>query len=496
MHVKDVADDGPKLRSGTTEASARELVLVPARVDGSTLAVVELAFARPASARALELLARVGEGVASAVRSAESRQQTRELLEETQRQAEELQSQQEELRVANEELEAQTTALREAQRELEAQRAELEATNDDLNAQRELLERQNRRLGEAQEEVSAKAREVERASRFKSEFLSNMSHELRTPLNSSLIMAKLLADNRNGTLTEEEVKFAETIYSAGNDLLALINDVLDLSKIEAGKMDVRAAPVGLERLRTNLARTFEPVAAERQLRFAVEIDAAAPKTLETDAQRLEQILKNLVSNALKFTERGEVVVHVSGEGDRVRFAVRDTGIGIASDQLRLIFDAFRQVDATAKRRYGGTGLGLSISRELARLLGGEHLGRRARLASGSTFTLILAARLRGRRCRDAEPGPASPPQVATGRRCRRGPRRATPAEAGDPRAAARSFAPARPRDRGRRGVRARPGLDGASEAGFQCVVATTGGRQGLPPRATQYAGRSESPCST
>jgi len=234
----------------------------------------------------------------------------------------------------------------------------------------------------------AKAQELERASQFKSDFLSNMSHELRTPLNSSLILAKLLADNRDGNLNAEQIKFAETIYTAGNDLLMLINDILDLSKIESGKMEVHPTSVTLDGLRDGLLRTFEPVAAEKKLAFTVSIDPGLSPTIETDAQRLDQVLKNLISNGLKFTERGEVSVRVRGSGDRVAFDVRDTGIGIAPHQQSIIFEAFRQADGTTNRKYGGTGLGLSISRELGRLLGGD-ISVSSQPGQGSTFTLDI-----------------------------------------------------------------------------------------------------------
>ncbi len=236
--------------------------------------------------------------------------------------------------------------------------------------------------------LQQKNAQLEEASQFNSEFLANMSHELRTPLNSSLILAKLLADNRNGNLSDEQVKFAETIYAAGNDLLALINDILDLSKIESGKMEVHAATVTLERIRGTLKRTFEPVANEKGLRFIVTIAPSTPVAIETDAQRLEQILKNLLANALKFTERGEVVLDVAGSGDRITFAVRDTGIGIPKGQQEVIFEAFRQADGTTNRKFGGTGLGLSISRELARLLDGD-ISVTSEAGLGSTFTLSL-----------------------------------------------------------------------------------------------------------
>jgi CheY-like chemotaxis protein/CHASE3 domain sensor protein len=388
VHLRDVPPDFLKVRSGTGEGPPAQVVVIPARTESITHAVVELGFLRPVDDKTIELLGRVGESIATAVRSSEYKQRLRELLEEAHRQAEELQTQQEELRVANEELDAQASALKATQKQLETQQAELEQTNDNLTHQSELLERQNLSLAERQSEVVAKARELERASQFKSDFLSNMSHELRTPLNSSLILAKLLADNRDGNLSAEQIKFAQTIYTAGNDLLTLINDILDLSKIESGKMDVHAETVALESLRDGVCRTFEPVAAQKGLSFEVVLDPALPATIETDAQRLDQVLKNLISNALKFTERGAVTVHIRPQAERIEFAVQDTGIGIASEQQGIIFEAFRQADGTTNRKYGGTGLGLSISRELSRLLGGD-IGVQSEPGKGSTFTLSI-----------------------------------------------------------------------------------------------------------
>ena len=280
------------------------------------------------------------------------------------------------------------------------------------------MERQRDNLARAQGEL-------QRASTYKSEFLANMSHELRTPLNSSLILAKLLAENRDSNLTAEQVKFAETIYSAGNDLLILINDILDLSKIEAGKLDVRPEEISLSRLAEELADVFRPVAQDKGIAFSTSLDAGVPATMVTDPTRLQQVLKNLLSNALKFTERGGVSLRVRREGARLAFEVKDTGIGIPSEQHEVIFEAFRQADGTTNRKYGGTGLGLSISRDLSRLLGGE-LTLESAPGRGSTFTLV-AARLPARcsevpaprsrrarpgasasRARAAQPAPAAP----------------------------------------------------------------------------------------
>ncbi|HEY8944855.1 MAG TPA: CHASE3 domain-containing protein, partial [Polyangiaceae bacterium] len=361
---RDLPPEYLRVRSGTGEHLPVEVVVVPATVDGQVQAVLELGFLKVIDDRSLDLLDRVHDVVGAAMRSADYRKRLRDLLKRTQEQAEQLQTQQEELRVQNEELEEQSQALQEAQRRLELQQTELEQTNEDLKLHTDLLERRNFDLSRAQRELEEKAGEVARANQYKSEFLANMSHELRTPLNSSLILAKLLADNKDGNLKAEQVRYAETIYSAGNDLLSLINDILDLSKIEAGKMDVDAAPIALSRLAEPIARTFEPIAQQKKVAFSLWIDPALDR-IETDAAKVQQILNNLLSNAFKFTERGSVELKISAGSNAVRFEVSDTGIGIPPDRQALIFDAFRQADGSIARRFGGTGLGLSISRDLA-----------------------------------------------------------------------------------------------------------------------------------
>src|SRR5215217_3795186 len=316
FHLRDVPEGYLPINSSLGQGKPRHLLVVPTVVDGKVNAVVELGFLQPVHASDLELLQRVSESVGMAVRSANDRTRLEQLLEETRRQSEELLTQQEGLRASNEEIEEQSRVLRDSQSRLEQQQAELEQTNAQLETQTQLLERQRDSLTVAQTELTEKATELERTSRYKSEFLANMSHELRTPLNSSLILAKLLADNKTGNLTEEQVKFAQTITSAGNDLLALINDILDLSRIEAGKVEIEPEAVSVERLANNLRQLFQPVAHDRKLDFAVEIAAECPASIETDAQRLEQVLKNLLSNAFKSTESG-----------RVLFAVKPTGNG-------------------------------------------------------------------------------------------------------------------------------------------------------------------------
>ncbi|MBX7115115.1 MAG: response regulator [Myxococcaceae bacterium] len=374
-----------QVRSGTGEAAPVQVVVVPARHGKVTHAVLELGFLHPVQPRVLDLLQRVGESVAVAVRAAEQNESLRALLTQTQRQAEELQTQQEELRVQNEELEEQSRALQESQKQLQNQQAVLEQSNSQLEAHTKQLEHQRDYLARAQTDL-------QRANEYKSEFLANMSHELRTPLNSTLILAKLLVDNRDGSLSPEYVKYAQTIYSAGNDLLTLINDILDLSKIEAGKLDVRPEPVAVAKVFDELNNVFSPIAADKHLELDMHVENGVSSGFQTDPTRLQQILKNLLSNALKFTERGGVTLNARrGENNDVVFSVRDTGIGIAHEQHQVIFEAFRQADGTTHRRYGGTGLGLSISRDLARLLGGE-LTVESAPGRGSTFTLVLPER--------------------------------------------------------------------------------------------------------
>ncbi|WP_084579137.1 response regulator [Sphingomonas azotifigens] len=386
--LDDVPDHYLEIGSAFGSDKPRHLMIVPAKADDIVNAVLELGFFYPTDPMMLELLERASPAIGVALRSARFRAQLQDALEETQRQAAELQTQSEELQVNNEELEEQGRALRESQAMLEQQQVELEQTNSQLEEQAQALENQRDELERGSAALLVKTRELEQASQYKSDFLANMSHELRTPLNSLLILAKLLGDNGPATLTAEQVKFARTIESSGNDLLTLINDILDLSKIEAGHVDIRPEPVSLARLGTDLRQLFQPIAEQRGIGLEIVFDETAPKGIESDRMRLEQILKNLLSNALKFTEKGSVQLQVRATGDRIAFAVRDTGIGIAPEQQKLIFEAFHQADGTINRRYGGTGLGLSISRELARLLGGG-ITLESRAGEGSTFTLTL-----------------------------------------------------------------------------------------------------------
>ncbi|HEX6272587.1 MAG TPA: response regulator [Polyangiaceae bacterium] len=366
--LEQVPEGFLRVQAGIGASAPASVAIAPLRGESRTVAVLALGAMKELPGETTELLQRVSEPVAVALASAQVEARVRELLQESQRQAEELTSQ---------------------QAELEAQQAELEASNEELNQTNSLMEIQTQELERQRDELAQAQRAAETASRYKSEFLANMSHELRTPLNSSLILARLLADNKQGNLDVDQVRSAETIYSAGNDLLALINDILDLAKVEAGHAEIRAETLPLARVVEALERQFRPVANEKRLGLRFTVEEKAPREMFTDARRLEQILKNLLSNAFKFTEKGEVELSIAREGhDGVRFAVRDTGIGIAESQHGVIFEAFRQADGTTSRKYGGTGLGLSISRELARLLGGE-ITVASSVGRGSTFSITL-----------------------------------------------------------------------------------------------------------
>lgn len=387
----------------------RQRLLGPITADGVVMGVVELGRAGVSPARALELdlLLQCAEPIGVAMRAALMRAQLVELLEETQRQSEELQTQQEELRVANEELEEQSRSLLHSQANLEQQQAELEQINVQLEERTHELEARQQALLLAQAQLVQNSNELEASSRYKSEFLANMSHELRTPLNSALILAKLLADNKDGTLTAEQVKYAQAIHSSNNDLLALINDILDLSRIEAGHVELVEEDLAVASVLQRLKDTFEPMAAQKGLQLEIGREADAPAHLVADSQRLQQILKNLLANAVKFTEHGSVSLKVRSAGaGRVQFVVSDTGIGIAEEQTAVIFEAFRQADGSTRRRYGGTGLGLSISRDLALRMGGG-ISVSSEPGRGSCFILELPLLADG----GAAPPPSPAPDV-------------------------------------------------------------------------------------
>jgi CheY-like chemotaxis protein len=389
IHLADVpADYMLPIGSATGQGAPRDILIAPASIDGTVHAAVEFGFLRHTDESQQQLLELLSTTIAVAVRSSKDRTRLEELLEETQSQAEELQTQQEELRVNNEELDEQSRALRESQAQMESQQVELEQTNAQLEEQTQMLEHQKEALSKQQDLLVERAADLERANLYKSQFLANMSHELRTPLNSTLILAKILGDNKDGNLTEQQVKFARTISTAGNDLLALINDVLDLSKIEAGKIDLKPEPISIAKAIDEQSRLFQPQAEKRGIKFGTAILPGTSDTIVTDPQRLGQILKNLCSNAVKFTEQGEVTIQVSSDADAIYFAVSDTGVGIPESQHRNIFEAFQQADGSIHRKFGGTGLGLSISRDLTHRLGGQ-ITLQSIPGKGSVFTLTL-----------------------------------------------------------------------------------------------------------
>ncbi|WP_039918400.1 response regulator [Cellvibrio mixtus] len=393
IELNDVPADYVKINSGLGEAVPRHIVMVPVAHDDQTNGVIELGFLHAPATRDIEFLKLVAPNIGNSLEMAINRRRLQDVLEETQQLNEELQVQQEELRTANEELEEQSRILEESQALLENQKAELEQTNEKLLDQAVVLDQKNVALNTIQVELEERAAELQRASKYKSEFLANMSHELRTPLNSSMILAKLLAENAKGNLNPEQVQFANSIYSAGNDLLNLINDILDISKVEAGKLELAPEVIPIQRLVDSLRLTFEPLATQKKLEFSAAIEAGTLPSIFTDHQRLEQILKNLLSNAIKFTEQGKISIAIAPAPDNgISFAVTDSGIGIAIEHQTLIFEAFQQADGSISRRYGGTGLGLSISRDLASLLGGS-ISVSSTPGVGSTFTLVLPAEL-------------------------------------------------------------------------------------------------------
>ncbi|GAK51863.1 putative signal transduction histidine kinase [Candidatus Moduliflexus flocculans] len=404
MMVSDVPERYLRLGSGSGEAAPLQILVMPFLYGDTVKGVVELGLAQELTPRQQEFLSLIQEPIAIAIHSAQSRQKLQDLLGEMRRQAEELQAQRATLQRANQELESHARALQASQEELRQTNSELAAQKKALEQREQSLQIKNRELEDARKLIEEKARDLELVSRYKSEFLANMSHELRTPLNSLLILAKFLAENKEGNLTDVQLKSAQTVYASGYDLLILINDILDLSKIESGKMIVHIEMMRLSGLSQHIMQHFQFVAAEKGLTLQTILDDGLPEFIETDRRRVEQIVKNLLSNALKFTAAGGIQVRFrrpatdellpdSGldPSRSVAIAVTDTGIGIPEEKQRLIFEAFRQADETISREYGGTGLGLSISRNFAILLGGE-IRVQSVVGVGSTFTLYLPER--------------------------------------------------------------------------------------------------------
>ncbi|MGQ5524164.1 response regulator [Chitinimonas sp. PSY-7] len=394
-------------------STPRQLLIIPTSDGRRVNAIIELGFLSELPEQVVEFANQITFKIGKAVETLQYRLRLQEALLETQRLNEELQTQQEELRASNEELEEQSNTLLESQSKLRTQQQALEHSNHLLEEQAVALNERNEALKKAHMHLEVRAEEIQRASRYKSEFLANMSHELRTPLNSTLILAKLLAENRKGNLTPEQIQFAESIYTSGNDLLHLINDILDLSKVEAGKLEIQWSNVSLAQLLDDLKQLFQPIAADRQLTLNLQRAPNTPATILSDPIRLMQILKNLLANALKFTEEGSVQLQVAmTEDGLLAFSVSDDGIGIASEHQQTIFEAFQQADTGTTRRYGGTGLGLSISRDLAHMLGG-NIGLRSQLGVGSTFTLTLPLVPLGAQTNNVTPPRPTLPSSAT-----------------------------------------------------------------------------------
>lgn len=389
LRLQDIPLSSVRLVSGLLEITLSELIYAPLLLGDRVKGVIEIGSIHPMEDRAVEFLESVGETIAVALNSGELRERQQSLLKETKRFNEELQAQQEELRVTNEELEEQAQALRASEEKLKAQQEELEVTNEELEEKTEMLERQKRDVEQARREISEKAEDLSLASKYKSEFLANMSHELRSPLNSLLLLARSLSENKEGNLTSDQVESAQVIYHGGNELLSLINDILDLSKIEAGRMDLQFEEIRVSELCAVVQKSFEGLAQQKGIAIEVLTTPDAPERIVSDRKRVEQILKNLVTNAVKFTEAGHVkVAFGTAKENRLSIAVEDTGIGIPAEQRKGIFAPFQQGDGSTARRYGGTGLGLSIVTQLLGILGGE-IELQSEQGKGSTFTVYL-----------------------------------------------------------------------------------------------------------
>lgn len=367
------------------------LILAPLVFEQQSLGILEIGgtFNEEELSKTLQYLERISRILAMSIKFGQSHTLVENLLEETQQQTEELEAQQEELRITNEELIYKTNLLEASEEELRVQQEELQQTNLELEEKAKQLEVRNQDLNEAQKVVEEKIQEVELASRYKSEFMANMSHELRTPLNSILILAKLLHDNKNQNLNSDQVKYASVIHSAGSDLLQLINELLDLAKIESGKVELNYERIVTKDFLHNIENLFVTTAEEKGIAFQIATDTHIPDQFISDEYRLEQVLKNFLSNAFKFTDKkGSVTLAVQAVNEHLKFIVSDNGKGISEEKQQLIFEAFRQEDGSTSRKYGGTGLGLSISREIASLLGGR-ITLSSELDKGSVFTLII-----------------------------------------------------------------------------------------------------------
>jgi CheY-like chemotaxis protein/signal transduction histidine kinase/methyl-accepting chemotaxis protein len=404
----NVEKNVPELNYGVNKIIPKYFFIAPIIFEDKLIGVIQIGSINQFTELQQLFLDKCLESIAIAINTTQSHAQVKKLLTQTQEQANELTVQQEELRQANEELEEQTKALKLSEENLQSQQEELrvineelEARTNDLEIQRDDIRKKNEELERAQVEIEQKARALELASRYKSEFMANMSHELRTPLNSILVLSQLLSENRKEHLNKKESEYARTINSSGYDLLNLINDILDLSKVESGKLELHIERLYFDELKDYIDKTFLPLTDEKGLKLDIKINKDVPKYINSDIQRINQIIKNLFSNAIKFTSKGNVSLKVfrpkkntnlsiSGlkPENTVAFAVSDTGIGVSKEKFQAIFEAFQQADGTTSRKFGGTGLGLTISKSFASILGGE-IQLESTEGAGSTFTLFL-----------------------------------------------------------------------------------------------------------
>ncbi len=388
--LSSIEINNTKIKSATIKGIATDVIIFPLVYEDYCIGLIEIigSFPKDKQESIINYLTRTGRSLASALHSRQNHALVEGLLEETQRQTEELEAQQEELRITNEELVYKTNLLEASEEELRVQQEELSQANKELNEKAAELERRNTELNHAHSIVEQKISEVEQASKYKSEFMANMSHELRTPLNSILILAKLLQDNKHNNLSEEQIKYASVIHNAGADLLQLINELLDLAKIESGKVEMQKDSISTKNFSLNLESLFKEIAKEKSIQFNIDI-TQAPEQFISDEYRLEQVMKNFLSNAFKFTDlNGKITLKIALLSGNLHFSVKDSGKGIPEDKQALIFEAFRQEDGSTSRKYGGTGLGLSISKEIALLLGGR-ITLESESEIGSKFTLII-----------------------------------------------------------------------------------------------------------
>lgn len=422
--ITDIPEGYFNVESGTGQSNISALLIYPLVFEKITIGVIEVGYFNEFDQLKKEYIKAVGENIAIAFNTSKVRAQVNKLLKTTQKQATELEAQQEELRQSNEELESQQEELRQANEELQEQTLQLQQSEEELKTQQEEIMQINNELEEkarqleeknlaivhknsdlevTKRELEKKAEDLAITSKYKSEFLANMSHELRTPLNSIILLSKLLQDNSDENLNNDQVEFAQIIHNSGNGLLELINEILDLSKIEAGRMDTDIEEVALSTIQYDMETLFSALAKDKKVKYEIKLGKGVPKILKTDKIRVEQVVKNLLSNAFKFTDKNGSVtldIHIPDKKHQfenpellheqgiIAFSVTDTGIGIAEDKQKAVFEAFMQADGSTKRKYGGTGLGLSISREIAGMLGGE-LQLKSKVGEGSSFTLYI-----------------------------------------------------------------------------------------------------------